>query len=128
MQIIAGERAGLKGCEENLRIRSRFSVVDAGIFAGEFRRKLRIARRKTRPELAADRRAHAVRKMIVVDAGPRRADSERKVFHCHGILVDVEIHVPEPDVRQNVAGDIDLFHFIQSRGIHCLKFQIVVGD
>ena len=53
---------------------------------------------------------------------------ERKVFHCHGILVDVEIHVPEPDVRQNVAGDIDLFHFIQRRGIHCLKFQIVVGD
>ena len=125
-------QVGFDECERfecgkvHLRIHAVTGVVDAGVLTGESDRKFRVARREAGPEFAADRRSHSIDVEVIVAPRPRRPDAEGEIPHCHGIFVTVEIHVANPDFRQNLPIDLRMFHPVERGDVHRLKLKVVV--
>ena len=122
------KRHRLQCGKKDLGVHSASGMVNTGVLASELHRQCGIPRRKTRPNFAPDRRPHPVGIIIVIRPRPRRADSQCKVAHRHGIFLTMEIHMPEPDVRKDFPVDLRFLHTGQRCGIHHLKLKIIIRN
>ena len=103
-------------------------MIDAGVFISIIGSQLRIARRETGPQFAADRRAKTADKEVIITAGIRRPDPVADIPYRQPVFIPGEIHMLQPGVGKNLAVNARLVHFIHDTSPEHLQIKIVVGN
>ena len=69
-------------------------MIDAGVFISIIGSQLRIARRETGPQFAADRRAKTADKEVIITAGIRRPDPNGAKLRFFELIIAFSFDYP----------------------------------
>ncbi len=127
LEVVLNEGSALQRCEEDLAEEPLSAVIHASVLIGKCGGKIRVPGSHAGPDLAADRRPHAVGEPVVMLAANGGLDTQEEVGLAQTVLVPGVGEMITPGLPKVALSDLRAY-LSQFRQPDQLQVQVVIGN